>query len=467
MHGQPTCSPRTQTRSLLERFRPCRAPGNGTASPHQRWLLLALLAGILGAWSLGNATLAAAAGGNPPIADAPAQALAASQAANLPSPVLLWEKGAPNARGDSDEDKPAIYPFLPNKDVATGCGVIVTPGGAFTHRAMDQEGVTWGKWFAQRGVASFVLRYRIQPLYGRADYLLDGQRSVQFVKAHASEYGISPDRVGMIGFSAGSDLATLVAYQPLSANADAQDVVERQSSRLAFMVLAYGGTQPGPGADPRTVPPTYMFCTEEDRSHAGNMISLYRTYFDAGIPAEIHIFPNGEHGTGLASGDRQIGEWPNLMFRWLQAGNFLSAQPRAAVSGHVLLDGKPLPHGSITFVPVDDKPAGSHAPLTAFIMNTDTPTADFKLAQNVGPAVGTYNVEIRQDAAVWVSNNRDPTRGLSPAQKAAYTRESGWGLPTIDGDIRLYTKVHPGDKEGITIEIKPGENQFNFEIFSK
>ncbi len=152
-------------------------------------------------------------------------------------------------KGDSDEDKPAIYPFLPTKESATGCGVIVAPGGAFTHRAMDQEGVTFGKWFAERGIAAFVLRYRIQPLYGRPDYLLDAQRSVQFVKAHAAEYGISPERVGMIGFSAGSDLATLVAYQSLAANADSADVVERQSSKIAFMILAYGGSQPRAGVN--------------------------------------------------------------------------------------------------------------------------------------------------------------------------------------------------------------------------
>lgn len=399
--------------------------------------------------------------------DAPARALEASRAANLPAPVLLWETGAPGAKGDSDEDKPAIYPFLPTKAIATGCGVIIAPGGAFTHRAMDQEGVTFGKWFAERGIAAFVLRYRIQPLYGRADYLLDGQRSVQFVKAHAAEYGIAPERVGMIGFSAGSDLTTLVAYQTLSPQADSADVVARQSSKIAFMVLAYGGSQPRSGVDLSTIPPTFMFCTEEDRSHAGGMISLYRTYFDAKIPAEIHIFPNGEHGAGLAGGDRQIGEWPNLMYRWLQAGNFLSAQPRAGVTGHVLLDSKPLAHGSITFVPLDDKPPGSHAPRTAFIMNTDTATADFKLAESVGPAVGKYKIEIRQDAAVWVSNNRDPTRGMSPADKAAYLRTPGWGLPTIDGTVRTFTKIHPGDREDITIEIKPGDNAFNFEVFSK
>jgi acetyl esterase/lipase len=399
--------------------------------------------------------------------DAPARALEASRAANLPAPVLLWENGAPGAKGESDEDKPAIYLFLPTKDRATGCGVIVAPGGAFTHRAMDQEGVTFGKWFAERGIAAFVLRYRIQPLYARSDYLLDGQRSVQFVKAHAAEYGISPDRVGMIGFSAGSDLTTMVAYQALSPQVDSVDIVERQSSKIAFMILAYGGSQPRPGVDLSAVPPTFMFCTEEDRNHAGGMISLYRTYFDAKIPAEIHIFPNGEHGSGLAAGDRQAGEWPNLMYRWLQAGNFLSAEPSAAVSGHVLLDGKPLPHGSVTFVPVDDKPPGSHAARTAFIMNTDTATADFKLAQNVGPAVGKYQIEIRQDAAVWVSNNRDPSRGMSATDKAAYLRTPGWGMPTIDGTVRMFTKVHPGDKENITVEIKPGINAFNFEIFSQ
>ncbi len=187
----------------------------------------------------------------------------------------------------------------------------------------------------------------------------------------------------------------------------------------------------------------------------------------AHVPAEIHIFPNGEHGAGLAEGDRQAGEWPSLMHRWLAAGNFLTARPRAAVSGHVLLDGQPLPHGLITFVPLDADPPGSVAPRTAYIMNTNTPTADFSLDEDVGPAVGKYKVEIRQDAAVWVSNNRDPTRGMPPADKAAYIGQPGWGVPTIDGTIRLFTKKHPGDEDDLTVEIKPGENELKLEIFSK
>jgi hypothetical protein len=297
--------------------------------------------------------------------------------------------------------------------------------------------------------------------------LLDAQRSVQFVKTHADKYGISPDRIGMIGFSAGADLTSMVAYEVLAAKPDATDPVERQSSKIAYQVLAYGGQQPRGNVDPASVPPAFLFCTVEDRSHAGPMISLYQAMFNAQIPAEFHLFPNGEHGVGLAAGDRQIGEWPNLMFRWLQDGNFLTSRPRAAVRGHVLLDGKPLAHGSVTFVPIDAQPANSVSPKTAFITNTNTATADFRLAQNVGPAVGKYKVEIRQIANVWVSNARDPTRGMSAADKAAYLRQPGWGVPTFDGDIRVFTKSRPGDANDLTVEVKPGENEFNFEVVSK
>lgn len=425
-----------------------------------------LLAGMLCAGSV-CITQAQQSPDRPAWFDFPTRALEASQAAHIPAPVLLWEAGAPNAQGDSDEDKPAIYPYLPAKEKATGCGIIVVPGGAFTHRAMDQEGTTFGKWFADRGIAAFVLRYRIRPLYNRADYVLDAHRSVQFVKARAAEYGVLPDRIGMIGFSAGADLTTFVAYETLAAKAESADAVDRQSSKIAFQVLAYGGSQPSGNIDLSQVPPAFLFCTVEDRGQAGRMLSLYRAYFDARIPGEIHLFPNGEHGVGLAAGDRQIGEWPNLMFRWIQAGNFLTSRPRAAVRGHVLLDGKPLAHGSVTFVPIDAEPANSVSPKTAFVTNTNTASADFRLAKEVGPAVGKYKVEIRQVANVWVSNARDPTRGMSAADKAAYLRQPGWGVPTFDGDIRLFTKARPSDANDLTVEVKPGENEFNFEIASK
>jgi len=440
-----------------------------------KWMLAASVVSTLGV-ALG-AMAAAPAGGRavPPSPDPlkyPAEALAASKALKLPEPVLLWEKGAPGQNGDSDEDKPAIYPFLPSKEKNTGCAIVVAPGGAFTHRAMDNEGVLFAKWFNDRGIAAFVLRYRISPLYNRNISVQDGHRSVQFVRAHAAEYGISPDRVGTIGFSAGSEMLALMAGKPVDAKADAEDPIERQSSRMNFMVLGYGSSNIQ--VNRQITPPTFFFCTAEDRSHASGMINLYYDMYQAQIPAEIHIFPNGEHGIGLAEGDRQVGVWPELMYNWIRANNYLTSEKRASVHGHVMLDGKALPHGSITFVPVAGttaKPGETASPLTAYILNTDTPTADFSLKENVGPVPGKYKVEIRQDGQVWVSNNRDPARdrriGMTPDQRAAFIREPGWGVPTIDG-FRLYTKAKPGDATDLIIEVKPGDNDLGtLEISSK
>jgi acetyl esterase/lipase len=248
----------------------------------------------------------------PPSKLSTADALAAYQAANLPDPVLLWAKGAPGATGDSDEDKPAIYPFLPPKDKNTGAAIIVAPGGGFTKRCMDYEGVIIARWLNDHGIAAFVLRYRLNPLYTRKDATLDGQRSVQFLRAHAADYNISSDRIGMIGFSAGSELESLVGLQaPLEPKPQSDDLIERQSSRLNYMIMAYGSSA---GTVDRNTPPTFMFCTAEDRSHATGMLNLYWDMYNANVPAEIHIFPKGEHGVGLANGDAQLGVWPDLMY---------------------------------------------------------------------------------------------------------------------------------------------------------
>jgi len=129
-----------------------------------------------------------------------------------PAPVLLWPEGAPGATGDSEEDKPALSLYLPDKDKNTGCAVIVCPGGAFTHRAADYEGVLIAEWLRAHGIAALVLRYRLMPIYKRNDAVADGHRAVQFLRAHADEYKISPNRVGMIGFSAGSELACMAVF---------------------------------------------------------------------------------------------------------------------------------------------------------------------------------------------------------------------------------------------------------------
>lgn len=391
--------------------------------------------------------------------------------AGLPAPVLLWPAGAPGAKGTSEEDQPAFYPFLPTNDTNTGAAVIVAPGGAFTHRAADYEGVTVARWLRAHGVAAFVLRYRIMPLYTRNDAVTDGLRAVQYLRAHAAEYKISPTRVGMMGFSAGSELAHLAVQRSVAGQPDDGDPVARQSSRLDFMVLAYGAVPAGgPGASVQpqasvTYPPTFLFCTAEDASHLTPMLSLYTALRQANVPTELHVFPVGEHGVGLAAGDRSLGEWPDLMLTWLRANTLLTDATRAAVRGRIRVDGAPLPHGSITFVPIDGQSPRGAPPVTAYVMNTDTPDAEYKLEAARGPVPGKYKVEVRQDAVVWVSNNRDPAKRLPAAEREAFIRRPGWGAPTIE-DIRLFTRQKPGGSE-LIVDIAPGSNTLDVDVATR
>ena len=120
-------------------------------------------------------------------------------AQKLAEPILLWPEGAPGATGTSDEDKPAIIPFVPEASRRNGAAMLVVPGGGFTIRATDHEGVLVAQWLKDQGITAFLLRYRLRPLYSRTDWLLDGQRGMQYIRAHADEYKISIDRVGAVG----------------------------------------------------------------------------------------------------------------------------------------------------------------------------------------------------------------------------------------------------------------------------
>ncbi len=163
----------------------------------------------------------------------------ASQA--VPEAILLWDKEAPRATGDSLEDKPAVYPYLPDAAKNTGAAVLVCPGGANQTRCVDFEGVLIAQWFRQRGIAAFVLRYRVGPLYTGAEARLDTQRGVQFLRAHAAKFKVAPDRIGTIGFSAGASNICGAAFSAIPGKPDASDPVERVSSSPNFLIPVYGG----------------------------------------------------------------------------------------------------------------------------------------------------------------------------------------------------------------------------------
>lgn len=160
--------------------------------------------------------------------------------------INLWPGKAPGALGDSPEDTPAVQVFLPEAGKATGSSIVVCPGGGYGGRAAHEAGVV-GEWLAKNGVTGFVLRYRVGPKgYHHPVEMGDASRAIRFVRTHAAEWKLDPQRIGILGFSAGGHLASTVATHWDEGNAQSDDPVEKVSSRPDVQVLVYPVITMGP-----------------------------------------------------------------------------------------------------------------------------------------------------------------------------------------------------------------------------
>jgi acetyl esterase/lipase len=264
----------------------------------------------------------------------------------LPSRVLLWPNGAPQAQGDSPLDKPdlAVYPISGGQKVRTG--VIVFPGGGYQNLAVDHEGVQVAAWLNSYGITAFVVRYRLGPKYHYPVELEDGQRAVRWARAHATDYGIDPHHIGVWGFSAGGHMASSVGTHFDAGKPASADPIERESSRPDFEILAYPvitfeepylhrgsrdnllGKSPSPELVRLTsnelqvtkdTPPTFLFHTSDDPVvPVQNSLLFYQALRAAGVDAEMHIFEHGHHGVGLARDVPSLSSWPDLLATWLK-----------------------------------------------------------------------------------------------------------------------------------------------------
>jgi acetyl esterase/lipase len=272
--------------------------------------------------------------------------------AQEPTTLLLWPNGAPGALGDQDVDKPSLTIFLPTRNQATGTGVIVCPGGSYTALAMNHEGRQVASWLNSLGIAAFVLKYRLGPRYHHPVEIGDAQRAIRILRARATEYGVSADRVGIMGFSAGGHLASTAGTHFDSGNPSDRDPIQRAGSRPDFLILGYpviSLTTPythqgslhnllGDNPDPKLMeslsnelqvtaqtPPTFLFHTTEDKTvPVENSVLFYLALRKAGVPAEMHIFERGPHGVGLALRDPALGMWPSLLANWLRERGLLA-----------------------------------------------------------------------------------------------------------------------------------------------
>jgi acetyl esterase/lipase len=273
--------------------------------------------------------------------------------------IRLWPGTAPEAKGATCNDIPALTLFEPREGSANGSAVIIFPGGAYTHLAGDLEGREVADWFTARGFRAFILSYRLSSNgYLLPVPLLDARRAIQTVRARALDYHISPNRIVVIGFSAGGHLAALAGTQFVWGDPNADDPIARASSRPDFLVLGYpwigavtsdtshlsyckqfnlmdqcealrAAYSPDLFVTSKT-PPTFIYHTFNDQTvPVEQALRFYDALVKAGVPSELHIFANGPHGSGLGKGDPALDQWPNLLENWLRAEGLLTVDKTA------------------------------------------------------------------------------------------------------------------------------------------
>jgi len=281
---------------------------------------------------------------------------ALAQPPSAPKPELLWPDGAPGAQGTEDIDRPTLTPYVVPAGRGTGTAVIVCPGGGYQGLATDKEGTQIAQWLNSLGVSAFVLKYRLGPKYHHPVELSDAQRAIRIVRSRASDYRLMPNRIGIMGFSAGGHLASTAGTHFETVNGNASDPLDKASSKPDFLILCYPVITMGPlthGGSKRNLlgdnagdaklveylsnetqvtaqtPPTFLFHTTNDNTvPVENSVMFYSALRKAGVPAELHIYERGPHGVGLAQTDEALAGWPSRLADWLRVQGLLNSAPK-------------------------------------------------------------------------------------------------------------------------------------------
>jgi acetyl esterase/lipase len=275
-------------------------------------------------------------------------ALAASAVAQHAS-VPLWPGGAPGSEGKTAPEvvtqinaegehtvtsinAPSITPYLVRGAKTPVAAIIVAPGGGHSLLSIDHEGYDVAKYLSGHGVAAFVLKYRLAKEKGSTytvekDALGDMQRAIRMVKARAAEWGVDPARVGVMGFSAGGELAVMASERFDTGNAGAADAIDRESDKPAFQVLMYpGGLTPEIVAKvTKETPSAFLLCGADDRDNIAQMLpELFVAMKKAGVSAELHEYAGVGHGFGLRLSQRgAVADWPAVLLEWMDTKGFL------------------------------------------------------------------------------------------------------------------------------------------------
>jgi acetyl esterase/lipase len=264
-----------------------------------------------------------------------------------PTVHLLWPDGAPGALGSEAKDKPQVTVYQAAEGNNTGCAVVICPGGGYGHLAMDHEGHQIAQWLNTLGVTGVILEYRHRGKgYGHPAPMLDVQRAIRFTRANAKPWNVNPERVGVLGFSAGGHLASTAATHFDAGNKEAADPIDKLSCRPDFAVLCYaviafgepfthnGSQRNLLGADApeelinqfsnekqvtADTPPTFLWHTNQDTGvPSQNSVMFYLACKQHKVPAELHIYEKGRHGVGLGRDITGTSNWPKQCADWLK-----------------------------------------------------------------------------------------------------------------------------------------------------
>ena len=237
--------------------------------------------------------------------------------------VPLWANGAPGSESKTAKEvdeppnqehgylkvtsvhNPSLTVFLPSLETASGAAVVIAPGGGHQFLNFDQEGTYVAEYLNSIGVAGFVLKYRLAREAGSTykvnDAVADAQRAIRLIRSRAEEWHVNPARVGIMGFSAGGEVAALASTRYDEGKTDAADPIDRRSSRPDFDALIYPGIRAENFSVPKDMPATFMLCADNDRGPSNALAGLYPMLKAAGIKTEVHIYASGGHGFGINS----------------------------------------------------------------------------------------------------------------------------------------------------------------------
>lgn len=259
--------------------------------------------------------------------------------------IPLWVNGAPGSEKRMNEPEnvqgnlitnihhPSITVFLPPKEKANGAAVLILPGGGHRKLVYGTEGVQPAEYFNNLGVAAFVLKYRLFREEGstytiREHGVADAERAMRLIRSRAEEWRVDPQRLGVIGFSAGGEILSLIAYKPGRGAEESPDPIDRFSSKPNFQIQIYPGGLGAPDTVPADAPPAFLLVANDDKGHVEPIMSMLNAYRKVGVDLEAHIFARGGHGftMGKDSKLQSIQSWTQRLSDWMTDSGLLTSR---------------------------------------------------------------------------------------------------------------------------------------------